>query len=250
MVKGFLERNGHVVFEPEMRFSVDNAGSYFRQLTDFAVDWCVNCAGARPAPGVAASELWVVNALLPQCCNVLLPAEVGVVQASTDGVFRPDQAGRRREEAPDATDAYGWSKRLAELGVGGPRRHVIRCSIIGPERGTPRSLLGRVLGQETTLSGYTNHWWNGITTLEWALLCQDIISGEKTAPALIQPGFWPAITKHDLLRLILDTYERPTKLVPAVAPSPVARTLVPDPQVRSIGEQLVDLKTYSAKWAC
>ena len=93
------------------------------------------------------------------------------MHASSDGVFRPDVGDRNAVEPGDATDDYGASKCAGERAVLDAGGLVIRCSIVGPEVLEPQSLLGWLLRQEGEIRGFTNHLWNGITTLEWARVC-------------------------------------------------------------------------------
>ena len=51
--------------------------------------------------------------------------------------------------------------------------------------------------KEQSITGYANHFWNGITTLEWAKVCLDIIK-EREKNKFIQLGTKP-ISKATLL---------------------------------------------------
>ena len=94
-----------------------------------------------------------------------------------------------------------------------PRCAVIRTSIIGPELGEGHGLMGWFLRQDGEVNGYVNHLWNGITTLEWAKVCFEIISrGDSPRRAIAQPGIEPAVSKYELLALISRVWEKEIRI--------------------------------------
>jgi dTDP-4-dehydrorhamnose reductase len=237
-----LEMIGHEVVRIQTRFGAASKKSFLSEIGASRVDWCVNCIGTRSGPEVSSKQLFEINSELPEALVDTLPPEVGLVQASTDGVFRPGMANRLPDESPDATDEYGLSKARAEKAVLGATRYVIRCSIIGQELGTPRSLLSWFLDQRCEVTGYTNQLWNGITTLEWAKVCAQVI--DQMIPAgmrVIQPGIMPPISKYDLLHQIAETWEHVIPIRPAEAPNPVLRSLVSNVAVPPLALQLAEL---------
>ena len=237
-----LGRIGHEVVRVQTRFEAASTKAFLNEIHASQPDWCVNCIGTRPGPGTSSKQLFEINSELPEALVHSLPPEVGLVQASTDGVFRPECANRLADETPDATDEYGLSKIRAEKAVLEAKRHVIRCSIIGQELRTHRSLLSWFLAQRCEVTGYTNHLWNGITTLEWAKVCAQVIA--HTIPAetrVIQPGITPPISKYDLLRQIAETWGHTILIRPAEASNPVLRSLVPNVAMRPLNLQLAEL---------
>ncbi len=150
-----------------------------------AIDWIVNAVGVTNARidervGESIEDAIAVNALFPY----RLAAEAAqrgqrVVQIATDGVYSGDRGPYDESAEHDPRDVYGKTKSLGEV----PAENVwhLRCSIVGPEPGRPRSLLGWVLGASrgAELTGYDGHRWNGITTLHFARLCAAIIGGAQ-----------------------------------------------------------------------
>jgi len=247
VVARYLNEQGCAVATIETRFNPAKPEEFVGQILAVDPEWCINCVGLKPGAAAASAELFNINALLPQLCSRALQGKVRFLQPSTDGVFRPDRKDRRISEACDATDDYGIAKRSAEESVIQAGGTVIRCSIVGPELGEPRSLLGWLSRQSGEVQGYINHFWNGITTLEWAKLCRELITRESgTAEQIIQPGTWPAISKYDLLRLIARVWELPVKIKPVEARTAVARTLVPTLECAGLEEQLRELKSWYA----
>jgi dTDP-4-dehydrorhamnose reductase len=215
----------------DLRFDVrrDSIGDL---LDRDAYDWIVNAIGVTNAhinehAAESIEAAIAVNALFPY----RLAAEAGrrgqrVIQIATDGVYSGDVGAYDESAEHDPRDVYGRTKSLGET----PTENVwhLRCSIVGPERGTPTSLLGWVLSaaQNAELTGYDGHRWNGITTLHFAKLCAAIITGAEV-PNLqhVVPG--DSVSKAELLEMALSAFGRSdvsVRHVPGPG-APVDRTL-------------------------
>jgi dTDP-4-dehydrorhamnose reductase len=168
-----------------------------------------------------------VNAAFPHWLAARA-AESGasVLQIATDCVYSGTKGRSLESAAHDPWDVYGKTKSLGE--VRAPKFHNLRCSIVGPEAKERRSLLEWFLGQPrgATVDGYTNHLWNGITTLHFARLVRGIVLGGLALPALQHVVPADEITKADLLGLFARSYERSdVTIVPRAAEVGVDRTL-------------------------
>jgi dTDP-4-dehydrorhamnose reductase len=117
-----------------------------------------------------------VNAVFPHKL-ALAASRVGirVVQIATDCVFSGDKGSYVETSPHDAADLYGQSKSMGE--VISPVVMHLRCSIVGTERSTKRSLWEWVRNQPdgATVRGFRNHLWNGITTDAFGRLCVAIL---------------------------------------------------------------------------
>jgi dTDP-4-dehydrorhamnose reductase len=188
------------------------------------------------------SELFRINALLPQ----LLAADSAerlLVQPSTDAVFSGASGPFAVTQKPDARDAYGLSKRLGERCLELGRSVVLRTSLVGPERGTTRSLLAWISTQREPVSGYTDQVWNGISTLGWARLCERALNGELHE-GVHQPATEAAVSKYELLREIVETFALGVEVLPTNSAQPVDRRLVPTLVLPPIREQLEELRSW------
>jgi dTDP-4-dehydrorhamnose reductase len=247
VVARFFADSGAEVRTTGVRFTARNPGPFIDSIVEARPDWCINCIGMRPGQAASRDELFEANAILPEACVALLPSSVAFVQASTDGVFRPDQPNRSAEEPPDAEDDYGISKQRAETATLSANGIVIRCSVIGPEVGTSRSLLSWLLARESAI-GYTNHFWNGVTSLEWAKQCWKCLNDPKPgAGRILQPGFLPAISKCELLSLIAREWNPSITVEPCEADVAVARTLLPNVPCPPISAQLQELHQWELR---
>ncbi len=168
-------------------------------------DWIVNCIGITK-PMIEESNDWSMRVAIT--VNSLFPLALAhacdrqrIIQIATDCVFSGRTGNYKETDAHDALDVYGKTKSLGE--AKSPNIMHLRTSIIGPEfRPEKKFLLEWLLGQTqgAIVKGYTNHTWNGLTTLHFAKICAAIIN----IPVLFKPGVHhlsPAntATKYQLL---------------------------------------------------
>lgn len=196
------------------------------------IEWIVNAIGvikprideSDPESVYHAIE---VNSRFPYLLAKALEPGQRVIQIATDCVYSGTTGGYDEDAPHDPTDVYGKTKSLGEAPC--PDFLHLRCSIIGPERGEARSLLGWMLSQprDAEVSGYTNHRWNGVTTLHFAKLCRAVILERVTGlpcPLHVVPG--DTVTKAELLELGLGAFGRSDVTVrPGPADTVVDRTL-------------------------
>lgn len=197
---------------PTVRFDQIDVGSQGPTLDGF--DWVINAIGIiKPyiradRPSEVERAVWI-NALFPlSLARRAEDAGCRVIQIATDCVFSGRDGCYDERADHDALDVYGKTKSLGEAYSN--NLTILRCSIIGPELRSHRSLLSWFLDQpqHAVVDGYTNHLWNGITTLHFAKMCRAIIHGTATPPRMqhVVPG--DDVTKADLLRLFALHYER------------------------------------------
>ena len=131
-----------------------------------------------------------------------------IFQIATDCVYSGSKGHYLESDKHDALDVYGKTKSLGEVLL--PNINHLRCSIIGPEPKSYVSLLEWFCRQPANakVSGFTNHSWNGITTLHFAKICHGIIKKNTSLPHLQHLIPNGDITKHDLLRCFARCYKR------------------------------------------
>ena len=241
----YLVEVGHEVLTLEERFN-GKSQSFVNQINDLNPQWCVNCIGLiRPSPQTSPSLLDAVNYRLPAACSQYLNPNCGLIHASSESVFSPLSGRCLWNKPPNAEDAYGISKQLAEKALQRKNDFIIRCSIIGPEQKTQRSLHAWLSAQTGKVPGYTNHLWNGLTTLEWAKCCDSILRETcKTKQRIIQPAFTPAISKFQLLQAMADCWEWNISIIPVETNNPVNRYLIPNLPTANIQTSLTELKNW------
>lgn len=185
------------------------------------VDWIVNAIGITK-PYVRDDNAYEIErAIRINSCFPLALAryaeEIGarVLQIATDCVFSGVRGRYTEKDKHDATDVYGKTKSLGE--VYSDSTSILRCSIIGPEPKSHVFLLDwfRRQPQGASLNGFTNHLWNGVTTLQFAKICHGIICSapELRLPRLSHIIPHGKISKYDLLRCFADCYQRSDLLI-------------------------------------
>jgi len=180
-----------------------------------------------------------------------------LIQIATDCVYSGAKGGYLESDAHDPLDVYGKTKSLGEPFDGSMLN--VRCSIIGPELKGTVSLLEWFLANPdgAELNGFAHHRWNGVTTLQFAQLCETIIAG-NAYEALLRVShthhFVPndALDKFELLCEMQRAYGTKFRIrkVDNVGP-PVDRTLASRFGVlrelvgqSSIAEALDELRRY------
>ena len=89
------------------------------------------------------------------------------IQIGTDYVFSGQRGNYDESSFQDTSDVYGKTKVAGEIEQLG--KFILRGSIVGPELGEGKSLLNWFLSEEGgEVSGFSDHSWNGITTLNFA----------------------------------------------------------------------------------
>jgi dTDP-4-dehydrorhamnose reductase len=234
---------------------------YFRcedvESLDFGSgDVVINCIGLiKQHTDTLTSQYIAVNSLFPQLVSEHCK-RIGAkfIHISTDCVFSgfrflPGvQVGGNYTESSfhDAFDIYGRSKSLGEP----EDATIVRTSIIGEEKKNFLSLLEWVKSKrKETVKGFTNHFWNGITCLQFAKVCENIID-EDLFWSGVKHVFSPdSFTKKELVELISEVYDLNIEVVPFETPIMCDRTLstiredvvIKIPDLRT---QLIEMKNF------
>lgn len=197
--------------------------TYWPGGTDF--DFVINCIGAiKPVFNDKRKLLDAIytNAVFPRQLADWCEGKTKLIHITTDCVFDGQIGGYTEKSLHNALDEYGKSKSLGE-----PHNcMVLRTSIIGPEwNGNKRSLVEWLLSNNgKEVNGFTNHFWNGLTTLELSDCIARIMLGN-----LFQEGtfhlFSDSISKFRLLKLMVSTWGLDIEVNPLRADEFCNRTL-------------------------
>lgn len=240
MVYSYLKSNPKlsVVGTTRSEFDASEFVSSGRGKDLISGDYVINCIGIikpfckdnDPAGVVRAIT---VNGLFPhRLAQSARERDVRVIQIATDCVYSGVKGAYQETDAHDALDVYGKSKSLGEAFDKGLLN--IRCSIIGPEPKSKVSLLEWFLNSAdgSELNGFTHHRWNGVTTLQFAKLCEAIVLAPKMYENLLEIShlhhFVPntTVNKYELLQQMASVFKKNVqiKAVNNVG-APVDRTL-------------------------
>ena len=174
----FIEKNFEKKFT-NFQLS-DNYSDNLKKIVDSNIDLIVNCIGViKPKideknPN-SIKETILTNSYFPlELQNLALENQIKYIQIGTDCVFSGNDGSYTESSFMDAKDLYGKSKIVGE--IEGINKSLIRSSIIGPEEGKGFSLMNWFLkNTQQEVSGYRNHLWNGVTTLNFAKVVEGFI---------------------------------------------------------------------------
>lgn len=201
-------------------------------------DYVINCIGIINKYCTLDNQEGIQNAIL---VNSLFPyilsnsaklhsPDLKILQIATDCVYSGNKGNYIESDIHDPLDIYGKSKSLGE--VVSENFLNIRCSIIGPELYNKSSLLEWFLSRDIkeTVKGYDHHYWNGVTTLQFAQFCEEIIVENKFNSLrrlnhLLHYCINETVSKYQLLKIISKVFNKNIEIVRLDNPKKLDRTL-------------------------
>lgn len=166
----------------------------------------INCAGITNRK-MDCPELFCVNSYFPIILGEICSQNnIGLIHPSTDCVFSGKKGDYIETDIPDPKDNYGLSKFIGEHMpfTKTSKIAVIRVSIIG--KTNSNSLMDWIFQNENkNIVGYTDHFWNGITCLEYAKIMERIIN-ENNWNGLYHIES-ETISKYNLINMICNIYK-------------------------------------------
>jgi len=204
MVASYLGKNFNV------ETPLFDATSYTTDLckTLSGYQWVINAIGKIPQRCKDDSLFRRVNAGFPfRLANVAETLGINVIQIATDCIYDGKSGDYTEADAASPKDIYAKTKLEGE--VKSDNMFHLRCSIVGPETHS-KSLLGWFLNQQlgTTIEGYINHRWNGITTLHFAKIVEGIIAYNLPLPHIQHVVPTDAVSKCELLEHFARVFGR------------------------------------------
>jgi len=197
----------------------DSLESIFDQ--DQTYDYCVNAIGIirhliNESNEGSILETIRVNRDLPAKLSILAASSgLKVIQIATDCVFSGNEGYYTESSLHSPTDFYGSSKSVGE--ENSPEIMHIRSSIIGHELLSSNSLMDWFLKQpeNAVVNGYTNHFWNGLTTLHFGRVISGIINSNNFLKGTFHLIPKDICSKYELLQLFARHFGRPDLTVQA-----------------------------------
>lgn len=178
----------------------DSPGEYLSEFLRRVgrVDHVINAIGVTIPFALREPALtFFINGALPH----VLAREFGnrFIHITTDCVYNGREGFPYSEDSlKSPVDIYGLSKSLGE-----PQNCLtIRTSIIGRELDGFTGLLEWFLQQGgKTITGFSKHYWNGITTQEFGCLCDQILENPDKFPRSgLYHVFSTVISKYEMLQ--------------------------------------------------
>ncbi len=190
--------------------------------TDY--DYVINCIGViKPFINDNSYHSAYINGAFPhKLASWAQENDIKMIHITTDCVFSGKDGGYTEDSEHDEVDFYGRSKSLGEPS----NCMVLRTSIIGEEIHKHASLIAWVKSQkDKTVNGFTNHWWNGVTTNQYGKICMQIMREELYEEGLFHVFSPTPVNKSVLVGCINTRFELNIKINPMEADPTVDRTL-------------------------
>lgn len=221
-------------------------------LTDRTVVF--NAIGIIPQTvknGVVPQELYdKINTDFPHKVNGLCQKyNSNFVHATTDCVYNGSKGNYIETDTHDEINPYGVSKSLGEPS----NCTLIRTSIIGEELNSNKSLLEWVRSNKNgTINGFINHYWNGITCLQYAKILEQMMDHQLFWIGVRHIYSPNTVSKFELINLINKIYNLNITINPLKTPivNKSLSTIYPENSyfdIPNLEQQIVELYNYSQK---
>lgn len=177
-----------------------NTESIREIIIDGKFDSVINCIGILNQFAEQNKELAVfLNSYLPHfLASITSGTDIQVIHMSTDCVFSGKLGGYTEGDLRDGNTFYDRSKALGELED--DKNITMRNSIVGPDMNPSGiGLLNWFMKQNTTIYGFAQVMWTGLTTLQLAKAME--VAAKERAHGLYNMVYNEAINKYDLLKL-------------------------------------------------
>lgn len=161
------------------------------------VDYVINTIGITiPSSLDNPTATFFINSALPHILASIFGKKL--IHITTDCAYNGQIGFPYDENSPKtAVDVYGLSKSIGE-----PETCLtLRTSLVGRELEGFTGLLEWFLKQEgKEVNGFSKHYWNGITTRQFAKICNQIIQNPKKYPQSgIYHIFSNPVSKYEML---------------------------------------------------
>ena len=220
----------------------------FIQENTTSGDVIINCMGTiKPrVADVGEKATILTNSIFPrELADLCAQYNIHLIHPTTDCVYDGLDGNYNEESKHNIDDVYGMSKSLGEPF----NATVIRTSIIGEEVKQGRSLVEWVKSEKgNSVFGFTNHMWNGVTCLQFAKICEDIINNNE---------YWYGVrhihsntlNKKELVETISEVYDLGMTVVPKETETKCDRSLssIYEHQfnIPSLRDQIIEMKDFS-----
>lgn len=219
-----------------------------KKIIDLQFDVVINCIGIlnKDAEDNPHKAVWF-NSYFPHLLEALTKdSKTRLISISTDCVFSGKRGNYSENDFKDGEGFYATSKGLGE--VNNQKDLTIRTSIIGPELNKDGiGLFHWFMQQKDEVSGYSQAFWSGITTVELAKVIHQAI--QQNITGLIVVAGENKIDKHSLLGLFNSIFKNNAIVIHKNSKYKVDKSMHSirtdfDYKVPSYEEMIVDMKNW------
>ena len=196
------------------KFDITIDANLFHDLKKIKFDYIINCIGfikhlISEDSEHSVKSAYEINANFPSRLNEYASEfKTPIVQIGTDCVYSGQKGDYSESDPHDPNDIYGVTKSKGE--IASTASMILRCSIIGREVTSANSLLSWVLShpKKSRIKGFTNHYWNGLTTLHFSQIVFGIIKSNSFRQGVFHLIPSEVVNKHELITLITQAFDR------------------------------------------
>lgn len=211
--KAYGGTKNHKIIEFELSFMYEDflnkegfPGQYMENFLSKIgdVDYVINAIGIiTPFSLKNPAMTFFINSAFPHILAEIFGEKL--IHITTDCVFNSKEGFPYNEKSPHTpVDIYGLSKSLGE-----PKKCLtIRTSIVGKEIENFGNLLSWFLRQEgKEIDGFSEHYWNGITTKEFGKICDKVMQNPENYPERgIYHVFSNVVSKYEMLQKFKEKF--------------------------------------------
>jgi dTDP-4-dehydrorhamnose reductase len=174
----------------------------------------INCIGCIPQRKYSYEDYKKINEEFPKYLAAYCQSHnFGLIHISTNCVFKGDKPYCKEDDLLTAEDTYGKTKGLGEPSYG----IVLRASIIGPEKHSSFGLLAWFLKNSASqIQGYTQQFWNGLTTLELSSCIYDEFLEKSWGSEIVHLYSSRTLSKYELLSTCKDIFAKEILIEPYI----------------------------------
>lgn len=195
-------------------------------------DYVLNCIGIiKPFMAADIAAAIKINSLFPhELAKWCSKNQTKLFHITTDCVYSGQKGKYTESDLHDALDDYGKSKSLGECPA---NAMVLRTSIIGEEIHKDASLIAWAKSQKgKTVSGFSTHIWNGVTTGHYAKICDTIITENLYEHGLFHVFAKADVTKLEMMHMFNDKFNL-NLTIEEKQPTPCDRSLRTEKELNS-----------------
>lgn len=187
------------------RLDVRKFGEVERVIRDRQPDVVLNCVGLikHKMDEYCVLDAVLINSVFPhQLAKLCDELGTRLIHFSTDCVFAGTPGVKRLADTPNATDVYGVTKRLGEIGYGASL--TLRTSFVGRQIVGSEELIEWVISNRSgQITAFTRAVYSGLTTRALSGVVRQVIDAHPTLSGLYQVASSP-ITKFELISRVND----------------------------------------------
>jgi len=184
-----------------IQIDATDESNFLKSIEEISPNYIINCIGILiDKADISLEKTIFLNALLPHKLRKLADSiNARLIHMSTDCVFSGLKGSSYVEtDTKDGRDTYAKTKGLGEVIC---NNHLtLRTSVVGPELKEDGSeLFNWFMRQSNSISGFTDVYWSGVSTIELAKAVHWAIINDLTGLYHITNN--KRISKNDLLKL-------------------------------------------------